>query len=119
MKPYLHAISSAKRHGGKPEDYQEIHDFIDSSKQAFPGVQHRAILHNAFGIFLAEKVFGTTITNSDAKKIQVRDIAEYHVFQDLGTIPTVEDWVKNIPVQPWMVGPSASNTRIRKISYVD
>jgi hypothetical protein len=31
MKPYMHAKNSAKKHGGKPEDYQEIHDFLKRS----------------------------------------------------------------------------------------
>lgn len=94
--PYYHALSSVKKHGGKPEDYQKIHDWFDSSKAAFADWRHRALLHNAFGIFLAEQLFGTTITNSDGKEVPTRIIAEQHVREDLGWIPTVKDWLQNI-----------------------
>lgn len=59
MKPYLHGKGSVRRHGGKEEDYQKIHDFIDSSKAHFPDMRHRAILHSSFGIYITEQVFGT------------------------------------------------------------
>ncbi len=104
MKPFHHAKNSAKKYGGKPEDYQDIHDFFDSSKAAMPDIRHRAILHSAFGIFVLERVFGTTITNSDGRQVCVRDIGEDHVMEDLGFIPTVERWLKNMPIETWMTG---------------
>ncbi len=94
--PYHHAISSAKKFGGKPEDYQALHDFMDSSKQTYADWRHRAILHSSFGIFIAEKVFGTTITNSTGKAVPVRLIAEQHVREDLGWIPTPKDWLSGL-----------------------
>jgi hypothetical protein len=104
MKPYIHARVTAKKFGGVPEDYMEIHNFIDSSKACLPDVRHRAILHSAFGCFIVEKVFGTNIKNSADQLVSVRDIAEQHILEDLGTIPTVEDWLKDMPVQEWMGG---------------
>lgn len=104
MKPYIHALISAKKFKGKPEDYQAIHDFIDSSKACMPDIRHRAILHSAFGCFLVEKIFGTTLTNSDGKVVSVRDIAEEHIKEDLGFIPTMEHWLKNMPIEGWMSG---------------
>ena len=104
MKPLIHATISAKKHGGQPEDYQEIHDFFDTSKQTLADVRHRAVLHNAFGIYLCERVFGTFIVNSEGKKVSVRDIAEDHVMDDLGFIPTVEHWLGELPVRTWMSG---------------
>ena len=109
MKPFLHAKASVHKYGGKREDYQEIHDFMDSSKACHPDVRHRAILHSSFGIYLAERVFGTIIVNSDGKDVSVRDIAEEHVIQDLGFIPTVEKYLNNMQIQPWMSG-----TELRK-----
>jgi hypothetical protein len=103
MKPYIHAKNSVKRYGGVIEDYMPIHDFFDSTKAAFADVRHRAILHSSFGIFLVEKVFGQTIVNSDGKVISVRDIGEDHVVEDLGSIPSVEQWLINLPVQDWML----------------
>lgn len=103
MKPYIHAKNSVKRYGGKIEDYMPIHDFFDSTKSAFADARHRAILHSSFGIFLVEKVFGTTMTNSDGKVVSVRDIGEDHVIEDLGSIPTIEQWLCNLPIQDWML----------------
>lgn len=104
MKPYIHAKNSVKKYGGKAEDYLAIHEFFDSSKIAYAKIQHRAIIHNTFGIFIVEKIFGSIIKNSDGKVISVRDIAEDHVIDDLGFIPTVADWVDNIPMADWMIG---------------
>lgn len=102
MKPYDHAVSSAKQFGGTPEDYLEIHNFMDSSKAHIADGRHRAILHSSFGIFITERVFGVVIENSDGRKVSVRDIGEQHVLEDLGTIPTVADWLKDLPIKSWM-----------------
>lgn len=32
---YMHAEASARKFGGKPEDYLAIHEFIDRTKQSF------------------------------------------------------------------------------------
>lgn len=106
MKPYIHARCSRRNFGGVENDYLAIHDFIDSSKMCMPDMRHRAILHSSFGIFIAEKVFGTYIVNSDGKVVQVRDIAEKHVIEDMGKIPTVEDYLEHLPMLSWLGGPS-------------
>lgn len=111
MKPFQHAKNSAKKYGGVPEDYQHIHDFFDSSKATLPDMRHRAILHSSFGIFILERVFGTTITNSDGKKVCVRDLGEDHVVEDLGFIPTPERWLKNMPMEDWMGGSRRSSAK--------
>ena len=49
-------------------------------------------------------MFGTTRVNSAGKTYSVRDIGEQHVMEDLGTIPTLEQWMKNTPIEPWMMG---------------
>lgn len=105
MKPYVHARHSVRKWGGKPEDYLPIHDLLDSPKQAHADMRHRAILHNAFGIFLCEKVFGHNITNSDGRLVSVRDIAELHVLEDLGRIPSVSDYLNGMPMYHWLGGP--------------
>ncbi len=117
MKPYLHAELSMKRWGGKPEDYLPIHDFFDSSKAHVADMRHRMILHNTFGIFLAERLFGTYITNSDGKKIQVRDVGERHVLEDLGTIPSLDRCLRSMTLETWMGGPVTR--KIKKISLID
>jgi len=104
MKPYLHAKISVKKFGGKPEDYLDIHNFIDSSKACMPDVRHRALLHSSFGCFIVEQMFGVTRINSDGKEYSPRDVAEEHIQEDLGFIPTVEKYLNNMAVQPWMSG---------------
>jgi Domain of unknown function (DUF6915) len=59
---------------------------------------------NAEGIFLAEKLFGVTILNSDGNPVQVRYVGEQHVREDLGRIPTAQDWFLQIKPQRWMYG---------------
>lgn len=101
---YYHAVSSARQFGGATEDYQEIHDFMDSSKAAFCDARHRAVLHNSFGVFLTEKVFGTTLTISTGKEIPVRLIAEQHIREDCGgVVPSLQDWLGRLPMESWMI----------------
>lgn len=119
MKPLKHAQNSARKFGGKAEDYQAIHDFFDSTKAAVPDVRHRAVLHNAFGIFLAEKVFTTYIINSDGIKISVRDIGEQHVLEDMGRIPTLEDYLKHMTIADWMGGTERKRVVKKHIPMVD
>lgn len=106
MNTLYHAKSSVHKWGGKVDDYFPIHDFLDSTKSAMPDVRHRALLHNSFGIFLVEKVFGHFITNSDGRDVPVREVAERHVIEDLGFIPTPQDWLKCISLNavPWAGG---------------
>lgn len=104
MKPLQHSLNSVKKYGGVPEDYQALHDFFDASKATFPDPRHRAILHSSFGIFLLERTFGASIRNSAGRLVAVRDIGEDHVFEDLGFIPTVERWLRNLPLETWMDG---------------
>jgi hypothetical protein len=104
MKPIIHAQNSVKKFGGQPEDYIEIHNWFDSSKQFIASWAHRAMYHHTAGIFLCEKIFGTTIKNSDGKLVSVRDIGEQHVLEDFGGkfIPTPQDYLQEINLQPWM-----------------
>lgn len=103
-KAWVHAVSSAKRWGGKPEDYIAIHEKMDSTKMAHAEVTHRAVFHSAFGVYVIEDIFGRFLTNSDGKQVFVRDVAEQHVLEDLGFIPSLGDWLKEMPAQPWMAG---------------
>jgi len=103
-KAWVHAQSSAKRWGGTPDDYIAIHERMDSTKSAHAEVTHRCVFHSAFGIYIVEELFGRFITNSDGKQVFVRDIAEQHVLEDLGFIPSLSDWLKEMPAQPWMAG---------------
>lgn len=104
MKPYYHARLSVKKYGGEIEDYMDIHNFMDSSKSALADVRHRAIMHSSFGCYLVEQIFGVTIENSKSKVVNVRDLAEDHILEDLGFIPSLDKWLRNMRIEPWMSG---------------
>lgn len=104
MKPLEHALLDVKAFGGVIEDYIPIHNWFDQTKQFMPDMRHRAILHNAFGIYLCEQVFGPYITNSSGKKVAVRTIAERHVLKDLKFIPTFDQCFGELPLKDWMMG---------------
>jgi len=120
MKPLIHAKISVKTYGGIPEDYLPIHNFLDSSKATMPDMRHRAILHSAFGCYIAEQIFGTYFKNSDGKDVSTRDICEEHIIQDLGFIPTVEQYLNNMTFQDWMSGTKKRTKTFKtKLSLVD
>ena len=102
--PFVHAQSSARKFGGSPEDYLPIHNWFDESKAFLADLRHRALRHHAEGVFLAERIFGVTITNSDGCRVPVRYIGEQHVREDLGRIPTAQDWLSEIRPRRWMYG---------------
>lgn len=106
--PYHHAASSVKKWGGEIEDYLEIHNWFDASKAHLADFRHRALRHHSEGIFMAETIFGTTITNSAGRVVPVRTIGEQHVREDLGRIPSLSDWLMTIKAEPWMYGPRTS-----------
>ncbi len=99
--PIMHAKSSVRKHGGKVEDYLPIHHWFDETKSHFADFRHRALRHHSLGIFWAEEKFGVIIINSDGKEVPVRVIGEQHVMEDCGFIPSVQDWLKGIPSEPW------------------
>ncbi len=105
-KPWIHAVSSAKKFGGKPEDYLPIHDLLDSSKSTIADSRHRALTHNAWFIgIILEKIFGTNITNSEGKLVSVRDVGEQHVLEDYGGrfIPSAQDFLQEVEFKEWML----------------
>jgi hypothetical protein len=107
-KPYHHAVSSARRYGGKAEDYLPIHDLMDSSKIAISDNRHRVLTHNSWFIgVILERVFGTTITNSDGKTVPVKLIGEQHVLEDFANrfIPSPQDYIVGMENHEWFSRP--------------
>jgi hypothetical protein len=102
--PHIHSISSAKKWGGKMEDYMTIHKKMDCSKAYIADNRHRALTHNMFWILeVMVPLFGDIITNSDGKLVSVKDICELHVLEDfrMRFIPTAQDYLENIEWQDW------------------
>lgn len=118
-KPYIHALSSAKKFGGEPSDYLPLHDLMDSSKGAIADNRHRALTHNAWFIgTIIEKIFGHTITNSAGRQVSTREIAEQHVLEDFGGrfIPSAQDYLEEIEFKDWMNnGRSGCPSSFRKV----
>lgn len=114
-KPLVHALSSARRWGGVPEDYLPIHDLLDSSKAVFPDNRHRALTHTAWFIgTVLERIFGHALTNADGRVVSVRDVAEQHVLEDFGGfIPSAQDYLEGLPHEPWMDGRGTPPSRRR------
>ncbi len=100
--PYHHSLSSVHHWGGTPDDYLAVHAWFDESKQIIADYRHRALRHHAEGIFMAERLFGTTVTISTGRVIPVRWIGEQHVREDLGRIPSFADGAPAIRPEPWM-----------------
>jgi hypothetical protein len=91
-----------------PEDYLEIHDFMDSSKSAMADSRHRALTHNAWFVGPGgplERCFGHNITNSDGRQVSVREVGEQHVLEDYAGrfIPSPQDFLSHMDMQEWMV----------------
>jgi len=114
--PYHHAISSAKTHGGKWEDYIELHNWFDETKAHYPDMRHRALRHHAEGIFWAEEKFGVVITNSNGKNVPVRTLGEQHIKEDIGFIPTIKDYLDNMNIVDWMYKPGDGRKLLKEIN---
>lgn len=111
MHAEYHARSSAKKFGGVPENYLFIHNFLDQTKLWLPDKRHRLILHNTFGINLIEKQWrGPEI---EGVLVPARLIAEQHIIEDLGRIPTLETCLKDIPFYNWLGGRITKDLVIR------
>ncbi len=95
--PYQHAISSARKFGGLPEDYIDIHNWFDATKAWIGHSKHRMFRHHSEGIFECERIFGPYFLNSDDKRVYTRYVGEQHVKEDCnGYIPSAKEWVDMI-----------------------
>lgn len=117
MIPYIHAELSAKRYGGTPECYLDIHELLDSTKGTFPDNRHRAITHNIwFCVNIIPKVFGHTRVNSEGKRYNTKDVAEYHILEDfrMKFIPSIQDYLENMKFRSWMNNGCGVPDRLKK-----
>jgi hypothetical protein len=116
MKPSIHARNSARKHGGRPGDYADIHEWFDQTKAHVADMRHRAVLHNSFGIYLCAQVFGRTRQNADGQTYDVRDIGEDHVLEDLGRIPSLHECLAGLKLSDVL---GAKQRKRYLISYRD
>jgi hypothetical protein len=104
MNSWYHAVSASKKWGGTPEDYIDIEEFIDSSKKIIGDVRHRSIYHHTEGVWLCQRIFGRTITLDAGRAVPVRLVAERHILEDLGWLPSPADYIKGMPIEQWFGG---------------
>ena len=91
--PYHHSLSSSRKFGGTPSDYQPIHDWFDHTKAIYGNFRHRALRHHTEGVAMAASVFGSQITNSDGTQVAVVEIGRQHIIEDCGTVVRAFDWL--------------------------
>jgi len=107
VNSWHHAVSAARKWGGSPEDYLPIEEFIDSSKKIIGDVRHRSLYHHTEGTWLVQRIFGVTLDIQKGKrivKVPTRLIAERHIMEDLGWLPSPADYIDGMPVKKWMSG---------------
>lgn len=95
-------ILSRKR--ARRTDYLPIHKFLDQSKLYVGDNRHRCLLHNTLGVALCEQFFGEVFTRADGQKVSTRSVAEQHILEDLGCIPTPADFMREMPIRTWFSG---------------
>jgi hypothetical protein len=117
MTPYKHAQSTAQKWGGTPEDYVNIHDWFDETKAYTGDWTHRALRHHSAGIQWAVETFGHTIQNSNGQKIPTKLIAEQHIEEDCGFIPTPHQYLQPLKKAPeaWMLKVAKKSTTELKL----
>ena len=113
MTPYKHAESSAAKFGGHADEYIHIHDWFDETKSYTGDFTHRALRHHAAGIQWCIEKFGHFLELNNGKRVPMKLIAEQHVTEDCGFVPTVTDWLGSIKESPadWMLKVAKKSVR--------
>lgn len=105
--PNKHAASSARKFGGKWEDYIHLHEWMDETKAWVGSSLHRMFRHHSEGIFEMERNFGSEFKNSEGNVVYTRYIGEQHVREDCyGYIPSAKEWLTAIQSREkpmWMI----------------
>lgn len=103
---HYHCVSSAKAFGGNPEDYADLHRWMDRGRTSTSKILHRMLCHHTQGIADAVAFFGDTITNSNGRKVPTSLLAEQHIREDLGFIPTLDHYIELLHTPRWASKPA-------------
>lgn len=103
---HYHSVSSANAFGGKPEDYHALHQWMDRGRAGTDRLTHRMLSHHTQGIKDAEQFFGPTITNSQGRQVPTSLLANQHVFEDLGFVPTLDHYLELLQCPRWLSKPA-------------
>jgi hypothetical protein len=108
------------RWGGTAADFEPLIAFFDEPRVRYCADDRRAdlVLHNSFGIFLAEERFGAALT-VDGKVRATRTIAEALVAARFGYIPTPAAIGNRMDLVPWMTGAAVpAALRARRSTFI-
>ncbi len=101
--PYHHALSSVKKFGGQVTDYLTVHSWFDATKAHFADFRHRALRHNRTAVDTAVAVFDRLgvsykglLINSDGLDVTLASVANQHIEEDCGQLPSALDWVLSV-----------------------
>lgn len=104
------AAGLAAHWGGEATDYSPLVAFFDKPRELAPGHAAAAdlVTHSSFGIFLAEQLFGPTMTvrgkGGRERLISTRSPAEDLVHARMGWIPTASALPARTRLRLWMRG---------------
>lgn len=101
-----HSVSSAKAFGGKPDEYDAIHQWMDRSRAGTDRLMHRMLAHHTQGIRDCVEHFGDTITISTGRRVSVQLLARQHVMEDLGFVPTLDHYAELLRCPRWASKPA-------------
>ncbi|MGE0282671.1 MAG: hypothetical protein AB7P20_18955 [Rhizobiaceae bacterium] len=97
------ATISAARFGGDAAAYLALHNWFLETRNWSAGPEHLAFRHHAFGIFEAEARLGPVIALDTGTAVPTRVVAERHVRQVLGRVPSANEFLKRIKGERWML----------------
>lgn len=99
MKPYHHALVSARLFGGEPDTYLPVHTAFDMSKMALGDMRHRAALHSVdHGLAVMRQAFPARIGATDLDAVCVQ-----HIHDDHGFSVTLDTWLSYCDPPAWTV----------------
>ena len=59
------------------------------------------------GVYLCQRVFGDTVNiekEHGIVRVPTRLVAERHILEDLGWLPSPADYIDGMAIKPWMSG---------------
>lgn len=98
---HYHSQSSARRFGGRSEDYGALHAWFDATKIAWCDSRHRALRHHQSGIAWAVLRFGERLQTSDGNWVGTEEVCRQHLLEDCGYVPTLRDWFREWDPPSW------------------
>lgn len=110
----------AHRYGTDTQELTPLVAFFDElEKLTQSHSRSRWVLHNSFGIYLAEELLGPVLTLSNGRLVSVRGVGEELVKARLGYIPSAAAVASRIRMRGWMSGSRVGNgLRTRKAGPV-